>query len=359
MENIYAFINDYMFVIRAFAILLAGFLFGVVMSKILTKVEKEIIKKTKTEIDDIIFPIFKRGVIYAIYIITVLLFLRELKINETFIKTIGVIIFGILIARMADKILLEIEKRILPKMEERLEVMMPLFRKLTRYTIYLLTILIAIDTLGYDITPLVAGMGVAGLAVSLAAKDTISNIISGIFIIIDKPFKIGDRIEIWNAPRGYATWGEVIDIGLRSTKIKTTDDIVIVIPNAEIARRDIINYTAITPKIRIRLPVSIAYESDFEKAEKILLNIVDTTEGIAKEPKPYVIIKNLGESSIDMELRFWIEHAKYRRTIASTVYKRILKEFKSAGIEIPYPKREIYVKELKMNENREKKDDKF
>ncbi len=351
-------VEEYMYILKAVVILLAGFLISILVSRILEKIEKEFIKKTRTEIDDIIFPIFRRGVIYAIYIITVLLFLRELRINETFIKTIGVVIFGILIAKMIDKILLEIEKRILPKMEERLEIMMPLFRRIARYTIYLLTILIAIDTLGYDITPLVAGMGVAGLAVSLAAKDTISNIISGIFIIIDKPFRIGDRIEIWNAPRGYATWGEVIDIGLRSTKIKTTDDIVIVIPNAEIAKRDIINYTAITPKIRIRLPVSISYESDFEKAEKILLDIVNSTEGVAKEPKPYVIIKNLGESSIDMELRFWIEHAKYRRTIASTVYKRILKEFKLAGIEIPYPKREIYVKELKMSNDYEKQGDK-
>jgi small-conductance mechanosensitive channel len=187
----------------------------------------------------------------------------------------------------------------------------------------------------------VAGLGIVGLAIGLAAKDTIANVIAGISIMIDRPFVVGDRIELWSAPKQAATWGDVMEIGLRSTKIRTTDNILLIIPNSEIARRDIINYTTISQDIRVRIPVGIAYEADAKKAEKIILDIAKNTEGVLKEPASVVVMQAFGASSIDLELRVWIDNARNRKNIMSTLGKGIKKAFDEQGIEIPYPRRHV------------------
>jgi small-conductance mechanosensitive channel len=198
--------------------------------------------------------------------------------------------------------------------------------------------------LGVNVVPFIAGAGVAGVAIGFAAKDTLSNLIAGILLIIDRPFEVGDRIEVWSAPAGTATWGDVIDIGLRATKIKTTDNIVIIIPNNEIMVRDIINYTTITEKIRLRINIGIAYDADMQMAKDIILNVADSAEWVAKEPPPVVVVRNFGDSSVDLQLRGWIDDARKRMRTISTITDRVKTAFDEQGIEIPYPKRGIYIK---------------
>lgn len=154
-----------------------------------------------------------------------------------------------------------------------------LLNKFSGAIIYIIACIMALDQLGVNVMPFVAGAGVLGVAIGFAAKDTLSNLIAGILLIIDRPFEIGDRIEVWSAPSGSATWGDVIDIGLRATKIKTTDNIVIVIPNNEIMRRDIVNYTLISSDIRVRINIGVSYDTDIEKAKETILK----TEEVIKE----------------------------------------------------------------------------
>jgi small-conductance mechanosensitive channel len=205
-------------------------------------------------------------------------------------------------------------------------------------------VIISLDLLGLNVVPFIAGAGVAGVAIGFAAKDTLSNLIAGILLIIDRPFEVGDRIEVWSAPAGTATWGDVIDIGLRATKIKTTDNIVIIIPNNEIMVRDIINYTTITEKIRLRINIGIAYDADMQMAKDIILNVADSAEWVAKEPPPVVVVRNFGDSSVDLQLRGWIDDARKRMRTISTITDRVKTAFDEQGIEIPYPKRGIYIK---------------
>jgi hypothetical protein len=150
--------------------------------------------------------------------------------------------------------------------------------------------------------PFIAGAGVAGVAIGFAAKDTLSNLIAGVLLIVDRPFEIGDRIEVWNAPSGSATWGDVIDIGLRATKIRTTDNIVIVIPNNKIMTRDIINYTLISDRIRVRINVGIAYDADVQKARDILVELAKTVGApvlAANAPRRYVNrVSRLGKDAL-------------------------------------------------------------
>jgi len=327
---------------KAIIILVIGLLFAKIAKKALERFEISVVKKTKTEIDDIVFPFAKKIIIYAIYASAIIQALKQLYIPSKYLVAITMLVFGVIIVNILDKVLNEVQSKIIKKTTSKFDdVVFPLFRRVLKYSILIIFLLMSLQTLGIQVTAALAGMGIVGLAISLAAKDTLANIIAGIFIIVDQPFTVGDRIEIWNAPKRSATWGDVVDIGLRSTKIKTTDNLIIVIPNAEIARRDVINYTAISPSIRIRIPVGISYESDLKKAEEIMLKIAKETKGVLSKPEPKVIVKEFAESSINLELRVWIENARQRRSITSEISKRIKEEFDRHKIEIPYPTRHI------------------
>lgn len=152
---------------------------------------------------------------------------------------------------------------------------------------------------------------------------------------------IGDRIELWSAPKGGATLGDVVDIGLRSTKIRTPDNVILIIPNSAIYTRDIINYTTGSPEIRVSIPVGISYESDLSKAEEILNKVAKNTKGVKDSN---VVVKDFGESSIDLELRALIEDARNKGKISSEIRKAIKREFDKEGIEIPYPRRVLIEK---------------
>ena len=170
-----------------------------------------------------------------------------------------------------------------------------------------------------------------------------SNLIAGVLLIVDRPFEIGDRIEVWSAPAGSATWGDVVDIGLRATKIKTTDNIVIIIPNNEIMKRDIVNYTIVSTKIRVRVNIGVAYDADIEKAKDLINNVARTLPWVSKEPPSKVIVKNFGESSVDLQLRVWIDDARKRMDTISNITDKVKETFDKHGIEIPYPKRDITI----------------
>jgi len=193
------------------------------------------------------------------------------------------------------------------------------------------------------VMPFIAGAFVAGIAIGFAAKDTLSNLIAGVLLIIDRPFEIGDRIEVWSAPINSATWGDVIDVGLRATKIKTTDNIVIVIPNNEIMKRDIVNYTILTTKIRVRVNIGVAYDSDIKRAKEVIIEIARSMPWTVADPAPKVVVRNFCESSVDLQLRVWIEDARKRMDTISFITDKVKESFDRENIEIPFPKRDITI----------------
>jgi len=246
--------------------------------------------------------------------------------------------------RITISILNTIETRLIDKTKTQVDdVIFDLLNRFAGVIIYVVAIILALDLLGINVMPFIAGAGILGIAIGFAAKDTLSNLIAGILLIVDRPFEIGDRIEVWTAPSGSATWGDVIDIGLRATKIKTTDNIVIIIPNNEIMKRDIINYTIISAMIRVRINIGISYDADLARAKQIILDIADQIDWIARDPKPKVVVRVFGESSVDLQLRVWIQDARQRMNTISEVTDRVKEAFDRHHIEIPYPKRDIVV----------------
>ena len=339
----------------AIGILFAGILVSRIARKMSNYITAKFLSRTKTSWDDVVFGHVTNAGIYLIYAAAVVIAGRQLGIDLLPV-TVAVLIFLYAhpISGLIKALMERVEKDFVKKTKSRADdVVFPLINKFVVYAVYIVAGIMALDQLGIEITPLLAGLGIGGIAVGFAAKDTVADLLAGIFIIIDQPFVQGDRIEIWNAPKNSATWGDVIGVGLRSTTIKTTDNIVIVIPNSEIAKRDIVNYTAISSQIRIRIPIGISYESDLKKAEEVLLKIAKNVRGVSKKPVPRVIVKEYGESSINLELRVWIDDARTRRRITSNIGKKVKSEFEKHGIEIPYPKRHIIMEGMEGLEEKE------
>ncbi|MEJ2154728.1 MAG: mechanosensitive ion channel family protein [Desulfobacteraceae bacterium] len=264
------------------------------------------------------------------------------------IEKLWLALFVILLASPINGFLLVIlkyfEEKWVKKSETKVDnIIFDLLNRFSGAIIYAIAVILALDTMGINVMPFVAGAGVMGIAIGFAAKDTLSNLIAGILLIIDRPFEIGDRIEVWSAPAGSASWGDVIDIGLRATKIKTTDNIIIVIPNNEIMKRDIVNYTLISTSIRVRINIGVAYNTDIERAKKLMIQVAKAVKWVQDDPMPKVVVRNFGESSVDLQLRAWINDARQRMNTISTITDRIKSAFDEANIEIPYPKRDIQI----------------
>ncbi len=264
------------------------------------------------------------------------------------IEKLYLALFVILIAAPVKGFLVVVlnyfEKKWVAKSETKVDnIVFDLLNRFSGAIIYAVAVVLALDIMGINVMPFVAGAGVLGVAIGFAAKDTLSNLIAGILLIIDRPFEIGDRIEVWSAPAGSASWGDVIDIGLRATKIKTTDNIIIVIPNNEIMKRDIVNYTLISTSIRVRVNIGVAYDADIDLAKKIVLKVADGVEWVQDQPAPKVVVRNFGESSVDLQLRVWIKDARQRMNTISTITDGVKTAFDKANIEIPYPKRDIHI----------------
>jgi len=294
----------------------------------------------------IIFQSLGRAVTIVLVFATGIYIFRmlDMPILESVLQAMMMLFLAAPAVKVTVVILQVLEKRVVDQTETKADdVIFDLLNRFAGVIIYVVAIILALDLLGINVMPFIAGAGVLGIAIGFAAKDTLSNLIAGVLLIIDRPFEIGDRIEVWTAPSGSSTWGDVIDIGIRATKIKTTDNIVIIIPNNEIMKRDIINYTIISSQIRVRINIGLAYDADLPKAKEIILNIADGIEWIAKEPKPKVVVRLFGESSVDLQVRVWIKNARKRMDTISEVTDKVKEAFDQHGIEIPYPKRDIII----------------
>jgi len=211
-----------------------------------------------------------------------------------------------------------------------------LLLKGARVGLYIFAFLTIADQLQINIKSLLAGVGVMGLALSFAAKDTVGNIISGIVIIIDRPFKEGDWVLLGSM---HAT---VTQIRLRTTVLTTFDNETVVVPNQQISQERIINYT-MTPKIRVKIPIGIAYKENISEARTVLLETIKGDDRILLNPSPIVIVTGLGDSSVNLQLRFWIENSEDQYGFAWEYTEKCKVALDKAGIEIPYPHLQLFL----------------
>ena len=289
--------------IRVLAILVAAAIGWWIFNAITKKIRKKYHDRPFFKNNDQIFFLIKRAGHYSILALAGIWLVNLFE--APFVKRIFSAFLIILLTSIANNIvnsfLPYLEHNIAAKTKTAVDnVILDLFKKFSGIIIYTVGVILALDAMGFNIMPFVAGAGVAGIAIGFAAKDTLSNLIAGVLLIIDRPFEVGDRIEVWSAPKNAATWGDVIHIGLRATKIRTTDNIVIIIPNNEIMKRDIINYTTLTKEIRVRIPIGIAYDADIKKAKELIIKTALELDWVMQEPAPKVVVSDFGESFFHM-----------------------------------------------------------
>ncbi len=213
-----------------------------------------------------------------------------------------------------------------------------LFKNFIHVAVFALGVLWVLSVWKVNLTPLFASAGIAGIAIGFAAKDTLANFFGGISIFFDKSYKTGDYVILDSGERG-----EVVDIGIRSTKIKTRDDVLITIPNSIMANSKIINETAPVPRYRIRIPVGVAYGSDLKKVEEVLVNTAHSHRLVKKIPEPRVRIRAFGNSSIDFELLCWVENPADRGLVMHELFLAIYQAFDRAEIVIPFPQMDVHL----------------
>jgi small-conductance mechanosensitive channel len=200
---------------------------------------------------------------------------------------------------------------------------------------YVLLMIWGINPLGW-----LASAGIVGLALGFAAKDTLGNLFSGFFIVADAPYKIGDYINLDSGERG-----KVCAIGLRSTRLLTRDDVEITIPNGIIANAKIINESGGPLNLRIRIIVGVAYGSNADQVVQLLLKAGTEHSEVCQLPEPRVRLRGFGASSLDFNLMCWITKPEDRGRIAHELHMAIYRLFNEHGVEIPYAKRDLYIKQ--------------
>ncbi len=218
----------------------------------------------------------------------------------------------------------------------------PLFDNAAKLAILALSIWGLLQIWEVDAAAWLASAGIVGLALGFAAKDTLSNLFAGIFIIADAPYQLGDYVVLDSGERGMVSF-----IGLRSTRLLTRDDIEVTIPNSVMGAAKITNETrGPTRKERIRIKVGVAYGSDIDAVRASLLAVADAEELICADPDPRVRFRAFGESSLDFELLCWIDEPELRGRAMDALNTAVYKRFAADGIQIPFPQRDLHIKGL-------------
>ena len=224
------------------------------------------------------------------------------------------------------------------------DTLLPIFRRVLPLTVYAIGGLVAIDNLGISISPILAGLGIGGLAVALAVQPTLSNFFAGTYVVTEGELKTGDFIELDGGPSGY-----VESVGWRSTKIRTRFNNLVIIPNSRMAESIVTNYFSPTPAMNIIVTCGVSYESDLSQVETIALeeaaSLIKESSHSVKNVDPFFGFSNFGDSNIDFYIFLQAVDRQGTFTLKSELMKRIHARFASEGIEINYPVRKLVMPE--------------
>ena len=335
-------------------ILLLAFILHIVIKLIINKIVLRMTSKTKTDLDDKIVLSFKRHskniiVFLAIYFI--------LKINSVYFsqeinlifEDIFYIIFFIIVMSMVFftvSIVIDWYLNILSKKSDQNIVTEfgPLIQRLIKGLIIIIGATILLEHFKVDIKGLVVSLGVGSLALAFAAQDTLGNMIAGFVIMMDRPFRKGDRIKLENGQLG-----DVYDIGLRSIKIIDFENTIHIIPNREIANKTVINYSYPDQSIRIKINVGVAYGSNVEKVKEILIQQYKAHPVILDDPEPKAYFINMGDSSLDFMSVGYVAAYKDQWQISEEIRIMIYNALVKAGIQIPFPHRTLTISDDLVN----------
>jgi small-conductance mechanosensitive channel len=334
--------------VKAGLILVGSLAVALILNLVLTRWVGFLTRKTRTDVDDQIVAALKRPLFISVLLGGLAWASQQfaLKPQSTFVlygalKTIAVVLWAIAAMRLGHTVL-EALSRTSGKVTVIQPRTLPLFDILVKVAVIGGAAYFALLAWEINLTGWLASAGIVGIAVGFAAKDTLANLFAGFFIVADAPYKLGDFIQLDSGLRG-----EVTDIGFRSTRILTRDDIEITVPNAVIGNSKIVNEAGGRHEMRrVRIKVSVAYGSDVDQVREVLMSCWPEAEHVVLTPAPRVRFRAFGDSGLEFELLVWIEEPWARGKVTDLLLTRVYKALGEAGIEIPYPKRDVYIKQM-------------
>jgi small conductance mechanosensitive channel len=213
-----------------------------------------------------------------------------------------------------------------------------LLSKISRYTIIVIGTIVALQQVGFNLTAFLTGLGIAGFTIGFALQDVSKNFISGVLLLVQRPFEVGDAIQVV----GFT--GTVVAVDLRATEICNLDGTAVLIPNSAIFTNPITNYSRATRR-RVDISIGVSYDSDLELVRKTALQAVASAPGLLQEPSPSVLFQNFGGSTIDLTIYFWVDVQKSDPFAAKDIaLVAVNSAFQQARIDMPYPTQTLLLK---------------
>lgn len=210
--------------------------------------------------------------------------------------------------------------------------------RITQYVIITIGALVSFQFVGVDLSGLAVIFGLLSVGIGFGLQNITSNFISGLIILFERPISVGDRVTVANIE------GDVIEINIRATKVRTVNNISIIVPNSEFVSQNVINYSHGDPTYRLDINVGVSYGSHLETVLKAMREVADENPMVMQRPEPEVHLIEFGESSWNMQLRTWIGDVKNYPRIRNELNQAVVHKFREYGVEIPFPQRDLHVR---------------
>jgi small-conductance mechanosensitive channel len=326
----------------ALAIVLGAAILGRIVLWIVDKGLVRFSQRTRTSFDDAILDAVRTPLFWLILFIALQIALNRLTFlsdqwqeNRKHLVFFLYLVIGYVLAhRLTGNLMLwygrEMAKRTESKVDEQV---LPFIRRVVLILLAVVALIVLLSHFGVDVSALVTTLGITSLAIALAAQTALADTISGFAIIADRPFGIGDRIEILELD----TWGDVTDIGLRSTRIRTRDNRMVVVPNSVIGKNLVVNHSIPSTVYRVQTHVGVAYGTDVDQARQVLIDAVRAEDWVMQDQRIEALFIEWGDSAMTFRVRCWIEHYVETRRILDKLNSCLYKALNEASIESPFP----------------------
>ena len=332
--------------LQALIIITISLVLAIVAERLIVITVGRLVRQTKSQIDDKIVEALRRPLFISIFFVGLAVATYQLELSPTLTRitlsclgTIAVFVWLGFTIKLSGQVL-----KMLSRAQGSYEFVqpstLPLFDNSAKLVLILGALYFIFLAWNINVSALIASAGIVGLALSFGAQDALANIFGGMSILADRPYNVGDYINLDTGERG-----EVTHIGLRSTRMLTRDDVEISVPNNVMGNAKIINESGGPyQKFRIRIKIGVAYGSDIDEVEQILVQTAEDHEEICTTPEPRVRLRAFGSSSLDFELLAWVEHPAFRGLLEHKLNCEVYKSFAANNIEIPFPQQDLHIK---------------
>ncbi|MEW7974204.1 MAG: mechanosensitive ion channel domain-containing protein [Candidatus Thiodiazotropha endolucinida] len=339
--------------VKGLIVLLIFIVLAKVVEWIVIPLVRRLTSHTSTHIDDLIVQYLRSPLFWTLALIGIVASSSMVGIEESvrsalvsFVLSVLILLWMLFAVRISKLLLSEASRRAKPNAMVRPQTL-PLFTNIAAITIIIFAVYFMFQSWHVDMTAWLASAGIAGIAIGFAAKDTLANLFSGVFIMADSPYKIGDYVVLDD---GGGIRGKVTHIGIRSTRLLTRDDVEVTIPNSIMGNSKVVNESGGPHvKYRIRVAVGVAYGSDIDQVRDVLMSVARESETVCDQPEPRVRFRAFGASSLDFELLCWVDNPELRGRVLDALNSAVYKRFLVEGIEIPFAKQDLYIKEMPDN----------